>query len=100
MLELPKDPLEISISEKYADIAEEYAIRLGESESFTFRIKQKDGTYREYAEEGSMGFRHKCQFQLLLKAFALMRGDKEVNDEDSDKLKSISKWLNYEFNPS
>lgn len=90
-LELPNFPVEIEIEEAYCDIAELYAKNLAHSESIEFNKSF-------YKAKEAIGFRHKRQFQSMLKSFALMRNSNKVEQTDVDKLKEISRYMNYDFN--
>lgn len=95
LLELPTYRKDVGISEHYTEVAEQYAVALGASEKLVFKLKDD----KVYVKEGSIGFRHKWQFQAMLKTFALMRDNPEVDNLDVEKLGFLSQWMNYEFNP-
>lgn len=47
---------------------------------------------------GAYGFRAQLMLQRLAKANALLNGRDYVTKEDIDKVISLSKWINYDFN--
>jgi hypothetical protein len=50
-------------------------------------------------EYGGFGIRAQINLQRLAKANAILNGRKEVNKEDVQKIISLSKWFNYNYNP-
>ena len=93
--QLPIYSTQIALPEKFADVAEDIAKIIGEKEKVIFKTRLGS----EVTLKGSKGFRHKWQLQSMLKSFALMRGSFKVEKTDVDKLKFVSRWLNYDFNP-
>lgn len=93
-LKLPLCKTPIKIGQKFTKVAEEHAIKLGESEKFIYWRHK-----RAVSMKGSRGFRHKWQIMSLLKSLALERGDDRVKNKDVREFKKLSKWINYDFNP-
>lgn len=78
-LKFPKTEIEITLNKKYAEAILPYTLQLSES-------------YNTY------GFRIQKQLQRLMMANALKNNRKEVNQEDFNKVKELTKWFNLDYN--
>lgn len=94
-LEIPEFKKKIELSEKISKLTAPLIERLLISE----RARYTDKRTKEFRfSKKGQGFRHKHQFNSLLRANALLRKDNKVTIEDFKKIERLSKWINYEFN--
>jgi len=95
-LDLPEFKVNVELSESIAKELRPFVERLTETERA--RIRNKKNPEESKLTEKAYGFRHQHQFQSLLRANALSRGDTEVRDIDLKEVFRIGKWINYDFN--
>jgi hypothetical protein len=94
-LNLPEFKVEVELSESVAEKLRPLVDHLTETERA--KIKMKNNPYPELTQK-SAGFRHQHQFQSLLRASALSRGNKVVDGDDLKEIFRIGNWINYDFN--
>jgi len=97
--EIPNWDYKVEIGREATEYAEELARKIAASETYSERRTSRTGNVYYVKKKGGHGFRHKWQMQCLLKASAVMRQDGAVNELDVERLKRLSRWINYDFNP-
>lgn len=97
--EIPNWDYKVNIGEKATEYAEKLARKIAASETYSEQRISRSGNVYYVKKKGGHGFRHKWQMQCLLKASAVMRQDCLVNELDIDRLRRLSRWINYDFKP-
>ena len=91
--------IDVKIDGRYTEYAEEYSKKISETEGYWRFWKLRGGKEKSQWFGEKYAFRHKWHLQTTLKCLALLRKDTIVNDEDLEKLRWMSNWINYDFNP-
>ena len=95
-LNLPEFKTIVELPERIAREVRPLINRLTETERA--RIYNKKNPEDSKLTIKAYGFRHQHQFQSLLRANALSRGDTEVKEDDLKEIFRIGHWINYDFN--
>jgi hypothetical protein len=46
---------------------------------------------------GSLPYRHQIQLNAITESLAIIRGQREITQEDIDTIAWLSNWINYDF---